>query len=592
MRPLSKSRLLRWSTWAGDGDFRRRAESALTHPATVAALGVLLLNDLLLKALWPQAWLTGKLSDLAWLVFALPLLAFLLSFAARGNLRARRVAFLAAYVGLPMLYAAFNTFEPVHDWIMRGISLAGGAAGSPRDATDSLVIPLAWGAALWVWRREVQAAGAMRLRWAVLVVCFTSFAIGSSSCDSEPQQGIHRIGVSQDGAIIAEAKYRTLQSIDGGITWSVVQQQPGEVVWGNQRVDTPRGRYSLDGPQVLRFNAGDTQEEIVYSTEHLNQSGNVWAQKVSTAELDRLREIATRPLGIVYDRRSDNVVLALGLQGVVVGTPDRRWIATAVGRFEPTDFSYQAKTRLLLSDLGFWAASLGLSLAMTGAALTVSQHRREDLLRSLPVAALIGIGVLVLVSAITIPLSLLVSILSQSNPAAVGVALLAIPLGAGFVIGSLARRSEFWNLAVIGIGVLAIVAAVPLIAYFGGSDDSVANDLVAGYPLYGILTLLIALTSLVFSRHLLLKHWIVTAGALAVSTSLVVLMFMFWLHLGIGHAPTKISAIVLCSGAAIILWRHVSRITHVERPQCPTCGKPTTALYTGCTVCGAKFAER
>ena len=85
MRPLSKARHPSWPPWAGGGDFRRRAGSALTHPATVTALGVLLLNDLLFKALWPHSWLTGKLSDVAWLVFALPLLAFLLSFAATAT---------------------------------------------------------------------------------------------------------------------------------------------------------------------------------------------------------------------------------------------------------------------------------------------------------------------------------------------------------------------------------------------------------------------------------------------------------------------------------------------------------------------------
>ncbi len=102
MRPTSKPRIPDCPPWAG-GDFRRRVESALTHPATVAALAVLLLNDLLLKAIWPHSWLTGKLSDLAWLIFALPLLAFPLSFAARGSLGARRLAFLAAYAGLPLL---------------------------------------------------------------------------------------------------------------------------------------------------------------------------------------------------------------------------------------------------------------------------------------------------------------------------------------------------------------------------------------------------------------------------------------------------------------------------------------------------------
>ena len=180
MRALSKGGIPAWPSWAGGDDFRRRAESALTHPATVAALGVLLMNDLLLKALWPHSWLTGKLSDLAWLVFTPPLLAFLLSVAARRNLRAQHLAFLVAYAGLPLLYAAFNTFDPVHELIMRGISLAGAAAGSPRDVTDSLVIPFAWAVALRVWRRRPAASGAMRLRWAVLTSGVTIILYGLS----------------------------------------------------------------------------------------------------------------------------------------------------------------------------------------------------------------------------------------------------------------------------------------------------------------------------------------------------------------------------------------------------------------------------
>ena len=244
MRPSPKSRHAYWPLWPGGNDFRRRAESALTHPATVAALGVLLLNDLLLKSLWPHSWLTGKLSDLTWLVFALPLLAFLLSFAARGNLTARRLAFLAAYVGLPLLYAAFNTFDPVHDLIMRGISLAGAAAGSPRDATDSLVIPLAWASTLWVCRRRPAAPGAMRLRWAVLVAGVAALASVATSYP-EPLYGVQRVGVADDGAIVANTEFGTYLSVDGGLSWSRENRPLSGVDWGGQSVETPRGRYSL-----------------------------------------------------------------------------------------------------------------------------------------------------------------------------------------------------------------------------------------------------------------------------------------------------------------------------------------------------------
>lgn len=119
---------------------------------------MLLLNDVAFKSVWPGSWATGKLSDLAWVVFASPLLGFLLSLVSRGNRTAERTAFLAAYVGLPLLYAAFNTLAPLHDWILRVLSLAsGGTTGSPLDATDSLVIPFGLGVAVWVWRRRVAS---------------------------------------------------------------------------------------------------------------------------------------------------------------------------------------------------------------------------------------------------------------------------------------------------------------------------------------------------------------------------------------------------------------------------------------------------
>ena len=189
-----------------NADFGQRSRLALTHPVTLAALGVLLLNDLVFKSLWVNPWTTGKLSDLAWVVFASPLLAFLLSLAARNHRRAQRAAFMAAYVGLPLLYAAFNTFAPVHDAIIWGLSLlSGGAAGSPLDPTDSLVIPVGLAIALWVWRRGGDSGngggtGTLRQRVVLLAAALATIAsIASSHLFGEPPaQGIGRLMVTEE----------------------------------------------------------------------------------------------------------------------------------------------------------------------------------------------------------------------------------------------------------------------------------------------------------------------------------------------------------------------------------------------------------
>ncbi len=49
-----------------------RSPRRLAHPATAAALGLLLVNDHLLRRLWPS-WFTGKLGDVAWLYCAVAL---------------------------------------------------------------------------------------------------------------------------------------------------------------------------------------------------------------------------------------------------------------------------------------------------------------------------------------------------------------------------------------------------------------------------------------------------------------------------------------------------------------------------------------
>ena len=428
------------SEWTG-GDFRQRSGAALTHPATVAALGVLLLNDLLFKSLWPHSWFTGKLSDLAWLVLALPLMAFLLSLIDRGNLRVQRVSFLVAYVGLPLLYASYNTCEPVHYWVLRGISIvSGGTAGSPLDVTDSLIIPFGWGIALWIWRREAAGPGALRTRWALLVAGIASLASVATSYP-DPEYGVQGVGTSEDGTIHADtfpyheyvSRYR---SVDGGVTWTYREAQEVEVAWGSLIAETPRGTYTLDGPYVMRTVADGRRKEVAYSAKFLQRDGNVWVQEHATAELD-VREIASKPLSIAYDDHSGNVVVAMGIQGVVIGTPGGRWTRTAVGRYSPTDFSFFAKTALLLSNLGFWSAALALSASMTAFGLILSQHQRKETW-ALPAALVLGVAIVALIVALTLTVMLTGAI--ALGPPVVPVILLG-PFGLALATGSMAPRA-------------------------------------------------------------------------------------------------------------------------------------------------------
>ena len=391
--------------------FRQRAASALMHPVTLGALGVLLINDLLFKALWPGAWIPGKLSDLAWMIFAPPVLAFLLSFLARRNAAAQRAAFLAAYVGLPLLYAAFNTFAPVHDVVLRVLGVFGGdGPRSPLDPTDSLVIPFAMTAALWVWRRPPLRAESIRVRLALLAAVAAALASVASTYPID--RGITEVGRTASGALGAHAslwntpptdEYTDFESMDGGLTWTVsnVFVPLERQAWNKLEVKDPSGAvFIVDDSQIVRewserdlegesgvsytadgrLTAYGTsgQREVVYSYEYLRSGGNRWMQALDKRDVE-YRLIATSAGDLFYDDQSGNLIVAMGLQGVVVIAPDGTSTRVAVGRYSPTDFSFGNKVRTFFNSLlqretmVFTGIALMLTFSFATLALAVSR---------------------------------------------------------------------------------------------------------------------------------------------------------------------------------------------------------------------------
>lgn len=359
------------------GAFRRRAASALTHPATLAALAALLVNDIALKRAWPDAWAMGKLSDLAWMIFAPPLLAYLLSFLVGGSALGGRAGFGAAYAGLPLLYAAFNTFEPMHNAALRGLALVGGSSpGSPLDATDSAVIPFAMAAALWVWRRPPASTHSVRARLALLTMAVAALATVATSYPP-PVEGVTNVQAAEDGTLLAHIPYsNTYASRDGGLTWMRADDFPsGRFGEPSKRIRTPSGSYSISRTDIVRQGGGE--REVVYSAEYLEDYSNVWARVIDTREHGKRRFLTRAPRAIAYDDASGNVAAAMGMQGVVVVAPDGTWRSVAVGPFEPTDFSFAAKLSNLRKPSFLWLAlALAVSFAGLGLAASLLAHRR------------------------------------------------------------------------------------------------------------------------------------------------------------------------------------------------------------------------
>ena len=537
-------------------DFRRHCEAALTHPVTLAALALLLINDVVFKTLFPGAWAVGKLSDLAWVAFASPLLAFALSFAVPKSAAGRRAALFVAYGGLPLLYAAFNTFAPIHDAIMGVLTLGadGAASGSPMDATDSLVIPFGLAIAAWTWRRGVPDGGRLRFRFGTLTVCAAALASLASPCGSYPgEEGVTYFSVADDGAVFASGPTLppyAYRSDDGGMSWSRHDK-------GFFPVGAPTGKYAVSDSGIELMG----RRELVYSTEYLRGDANKWAQENDTREFG-YRVLATRPRYVLYHADSGSVIAAMGIQGAVVGTPDGRWRRVEVGPYSPTDFSFAAKTRTLLESswrVGIVAAALSLS-ALTIAAATTSAYQCGEKIGGLFVilAALGGcLGTILVIVALNelhliIPiLALPAALLSWTN----GIIAISKSMGGG-------ARHKYALLACVS----TLPLSIGLLFSFGLPENACCGGIAFAKLALFAATFISMIPPLAYSARFIARHWRAFALAFLGMNALIALAFVLWLQMNVSLAAAQAAIVVLVGLAAVVLVRHVRAGLRADLP--------------------------
>lgn len=476
----------------------------------------------------------GKLSDLAFVVFASPLLAFLLSLVVPDRARWERAAYLSAYVGLPLLYAAFNTFGAVHDPIIGALSLVrGGPTYSPLDVTDSLVIPPGLALAFWVWRRPVPAA-AVRQRLVLLVAAVAGLAsIATSGPETER-------GVRFDGS----------------------------------SVETPTGVYSVNAVGVFR------DGQLEYSTLYLREDENIWLQVRDTRHLEQ-RYITLMPYGITFDPDSGEVIVGMGVQGVLIGSPDGRWtLAGAEGRFRPTDFSALGKAEGLLTDAWFWVVALGLSSCALVVGMLIADFR-QNRLWTLAIGFAPGAGVAILTA---IVLSTAELFATANQP--VGFVILALVVGFVpiTVVAALGANPRVREAMQYGLRIPAFVLTALAVQGFGHypepershgpgypepalslSTDFV-NDGAAALVIATMAGFLLAI-SLVVASWARSRYWRSAVLAFLAVLGSVVVAFMWWLQLDAALTFSKIAAGLLVALIGVTFGLYLRWRERVDPPR-------------------------
>jgi hypothetical protein len=397
-----------------------RATGALLHPVTLTAIAVLLLNDHVFKHAWPDMWWTGKLSDFSWMVFAPPALALVLAIVVPRTPSWGNRVFTVTYVGLALLYLVYNLNEALHDAIMAAFALLTQAENtSPFDPTDVIVIPPALMLATWVWRRSHRPP---RLRPVPAMIVLVVAGVASVATSSDAASyGIVDL-TQQEDVLFASTCFKYWSGDSDGTVRDVYMSSNGGLTWGRarleddfsgarcstqqtfDRINTSRGLMELrpgegvflviDGIASLEVDMSFINDPVIQALtyDQLSDRG-VFIDKVSVGLFDA--EIAPT---------SENLVIATGHTGVLVGLPDGSWEWVRVGPYALTSQSPAARqdqvqkfrSLLLIAVAGFIGGAAPLLLnAIYRSIRDRRPHKTAGLLASavpLVLLALIWIG--------------------------------------------------------------------------------------------------------------------------------------------------------------------------------------------------------
>ena len=255
--------------------------TALASPPSLAAIALLLVNDHLLKELWPS-FLTGKLSDFAGLYFA-PFVVLAVIFAIPlGPLHAKpsRTA-LIAYLAIATCFAALKLADATAAPLLAFASTVGFPVVITRDPTDLAalsILPLSYA----TWRARVGAPAVRPrrlLRVGILAVAALSIVASSTAQPEINSIAIDAAGdvyaavwyTSSDGVYVADIDARAWHKVAAAGRQLVADpHRPGTVYLLEAGRKTPTvGRLTRDGLEQIGPPSPDAGRSTIYGPELL-----------------------------------------------------------------------------------------------------------------------------------------------------------------------------------------------------------------------------------------------------------------------------------------------------------------------------------
>ncbi len=317
------------------------ALQALAHPLALASLGVILLNALILQPLAPS-WLTGKLSDLAWMV-VLPLaIAALLS--PIWSMKDKRSLF---WISAALAGAGFS--------LLKTLPAANHAAGAlflrifqmplklALDPTDLLALaglPLAG----WIWRQDWTRAKRQWRFVPIFLLVLTGLADapdpGYYQVDCVAVYGDTLIAFTPEratGYFLPGQERKVYTSIDNGQTWIdqgvfTLREMKNADLLGDPPLDDllaqcpmDQDEFTITDPQNANIQYVILSENGVYRSE---DNGNTLTLEFDAEQNQTIFENA------VFAPDGETLVIAATYDGILLRLPDG-----AYERIDPSGMS-------------------------------------------------------------------------------------------------------------------------------------------------------------------------------------------------------------------------------------------------------------
>jgi hypothetical protein len=323
----------------------QRALDCLTHPVSLAAASLLLLNALVFQRLWPSWW-TGKIGDAAWLVFVPFLVAAGLSWSIPSRWPGQRklaglLALSLSGLGLALV-KTMPSFNASVVWLFK--TLTGYPPKLALDPTDLLVLPallITW----WLWNSSsVRPTRFSLFRWAALGLAVLAITADSAA----PQDlGITCLGEMNTSLLAFQERVyhgefggnrhevTVYQSEDGGLSWRNVMaatydpQKPPTLA--PDQANAPLLEFGKCGQHTSDWQLPDpTDTKVLYA---FIKGQGVYRSEDGGQTLRKEADLADAS---VLDARihsaTGNVIVAIGFEGLMVRTPDGKWQPVAPHR--------------------------------------------------------------------------------------------------------------------------------------------------------------------------------------------------------------------------------------------------------------------